>query len=405
MSQVTEQQGGPLLLKPITIRGTTIRNRVMVSPMCQYRSVEGGPTDWHLVHLGQFAIGGAGLIFGDETAVEARGRKTHECAGLYSAEHVRAYRRITDFLKSLGATPAIQLGHAGRKASCHGAMRNWAPLSDGDAADGRPPWQGIAPSPLPDTPDSHVPAVMSVDDIRAHRELWRVAASRAVEAGYDVCEIHAAHGYLLHQFLSPISNRRTDSYGGDRKGRMRFVLEIAETVRAAWPADKPLFVRVSCVDGRGGLWDMEDTLALCACLRRRGIDVIDCSSGGIRGDTDFPLIPRVPGYHVGYAARVRREIAIATVAVGLITDPHHAEQVLQHGEADVVALARGLMSDPAWAARAAAELGAQPRYAQFPPDYAYRFAGRDRSRHGYPFGMAVDIPHAIGDRRAYRWPI
>ncbi|TDR92934.1 NADH:flavin oxidoreductase/NADH oxidase [Enterovirga rhinocerotis] len=395
---------GPLLFSPLALRGLTIRNRVMVSPMCQYRSVEGGPTDWHIVHLGQFAIGGAGIVFGDETAVEERGRKTHDCAGLYTDRHVAQYLRITTFLKSLGAAPAIQLGHAGRKASCHGAMRNWAPLRDEDAADGRAPWTGTAPSAIPAGPGAHLPRAMSIDDIRTQREIWRVAALRAVDAGFDICEIHAAHGYLLHQFLSPISNRRTDSYGGDRDGRMRFLFEITETVRAAWPADRPLFVRLSCVDGRGGLWDMDDTLALAAGLKERGVDVIDCSSGGIQGDSPFPLIPRVPGYHVGYASRIRSAIGIPTVAVGLITDPHHAEAILREEHADIAALARGLMEDPAWAAKAARILGTAPRYGQSPPDYAYRFNGRDRSTSGYPADCAATVPHAIGDDRPYRWP-
>lgn len=394
----------PLLFTPVTLRGVTARNRVVVSPMCQYRSVDGGPVDWHLVHLGKFAMGGAGIVFGDETAVEPRGRKTHACAGLYTDAHVAGYRRITDFIKAMGAIPAIQLGHSGRKASCHGAMRDWAPLAKADAAAGLPPWTGLAPSPVPLTPASHVPQEMSRSDIAEHLETWRVATGRAVDAGYELCEIHGAHGYLVHQFLSPVTNRRKDSYGGDQEGRMRFAFEVTEAVRAAWPADRPLFFRVSAVDGKGGAWDMADTVALAAGLRDRGVDVIDCSSGGIQGDTAFPLIPRVPGYHVGYASRVRREAGVPTVAVGLITDPHHAEAILQAGDADLVALARGIMADADWTAHAAETLGVPDAYDLFPPDYAYRFRSRDRSSGNYPSGSTPPIPHGIGDERPHAWP-
>ena len=394
----------PLLFQPMALRGLTIRNRVVVSPMCQYRSVDGGPTDWHLVHLGRFAIGGAGVVFGEETAVEARGRKTHACAGLYTDEHVRQYRRITDFVKSLGATPAIQLGHSGRKASTHGATRDWAPLTPADAALGLPPWTGIAPSPLPASPGAHVPREMTLADIAEMHELWRVATCRAVDAGYDICEIHGAHGYLIHQLLSPVSNKRTDAYGGDRAGRMRFALEIAEVVRAAWPKERPLFFRVSVVDGRGGEWVVDDTLALATELKARGVDVIDCSSGGIQGSSAFPLVPRVPGYHVSYASRIRREVGIKTLAVGLITEADHAESILQAGDADLVALARGLMYQSDWPAHAAAQLGLQRHYDLFPPDYAYRFYGREKSRSGYPAGTEVSIPHSLNDVVPYEWP-
>lgn len=395
---------GPLLLRPLTIRGITLRNRVMISPMCQYRSINGGPTDWHLVHLGQFGIGGAGIVFGDETAVEARGRKTHDCAGLYQEAHVAQYRRITDFLKSVGAIAAIQLGHSGRKASSHSAVRHWAPLRDADAAEGKAPWTGVAPSPIPVSADAHIPHQLTIDEIRTMLQTWRIAALRAVDAGFDICEIHGAHGYLIHQFLSPLTNRRTDGYGRDRAGRMRFAFEIAEAVRSAWPVDKPLFFRVSCVDGKSGAWTMDDTIPLAEGLRSRGIDVIDCSSGGIQGDSAFPLIPRVPGYHVGYAARIRRDTGLPTVAVGLITSPLHAEAILENGDADLIALARGAMEDPAWAAHAAAALQAPNRYDFFPPDYAYRLRSRDRSRSAYPPGRLTTIPHAIGDERPYVWP-
>ncbi len=394
----------PLLFTPLKLRGLTVRNRVVVSPMCQYRSVEGGPTDWHLVHLGKFAMGGAGIVFGDETAVEARGRKTHACAGIFLDDHIPQYRRITDFLKSLGAVPAIQLGHAGRKASCHGAMRNWTPLTDEDAAIGLPPWTGIAPSPIPSGPGARTPHELTIPEIRDVLERWSIAARRATDSGFDVCEIHDAHGYLIHQFLSPIANKRTDGYGGDRAGRMRFALEIAEVVRSNWPADRPVFFRMSVVDGRGGEWVVEDSVALSIELKARGIDIVDCSSGGLQGNSTFPLVPRVPGYHVSYASRIRREAGVGTVAVGLITSPHHAESILQAGDADLVALARGIMYESDWPAHAAAALGVPNHYDLFPPDYAYRFNGRDRTRSGYPRGCDVGIPHSPNEEIPYQWP-
>lgn len=394
----------PLLFTPITLRGLTVRNRVVVSPMCQYRSVDGGPTDWHLVHLGKFAMGGAGIVFGDETAVEARGRKTHACAGLYSEHHVREYRRITDFLRSMGATPAIQLGHSGRKASSHGAMRDWEPLTAADTEIGLPPWIGLAPSPLPAAPGAHVPHEMTQADISDLLDTWRVATLRAVDAGYDICEVHGAHGYLIHQFLSPVTNKRTDAYGGDRPGRMRFALETAEVVRAAWPQDKPVFFRVSVVDGHGGEWMVEDTIALATELKVRGIDAIDCSSGGIQGPSGFPLVPRVPGYHVSYASRIRREVDIMTVAVGLITSPDHAESILRARNADLIALARGVMYQCDWPVHAAARLGVANHYDLFPPDYAHRLHGRDQSSSGYPWGAKVSIPHGLNEGVPYEWP-
>lgn len=394
----------PLLFTPLRLRGIELRNRIMVAPMCQYRSVDGGPSDWHLVHLGKFAMGGAAIVFGDETAVEARGRKTHDCAGLYNEGHVKAYRRITDFIRSLGAAPAIQLGHSGRKASVHGAMENWRPLVASDAPEGREPWTGIAPSAIPDQPGAHMPRALDHEEIADVVRTWGEAARRAVDAGYDICEIHGAHGYLIQQFLSPISNRREDGYGGDRAGRMRFALEVAEVVRTAWPADRPVFFRVSAVDGEGGAWDMDDTVALSVELKARGIDAVDCSSGGIRGKSAFPPVPRVPGFQVGYASRVKREAGIRTVAVGLITDPHHAESVLEEGHADIIALARGLMQDSEWPVRAAAALGVDDPYGLFPPDYAYRLRERDRVQALYPPERPVAIPHACGWEVDYSWP-
>jgi 2,4-dienoyl-CoA reductase-like NADH-dependent reductase (Old Yellow Enzyme family) len=392
----------PLLLSRIQLRGLSARNRIVISPMCQYRSVAGGPTDWHLVHLGKFAMAGAGIIFGDETAVEERGRKTHDCAGIYDDRHIAQYRRITDFIRAMGSIPAIQLGHSGRKASSHGAMQNWAPLTPANALPGREPWIGVAPSAIPVSKDAHTPHELTRDDIAKVQLAWSDAAKRALQAGYDICEIHGAHGYLIHQFLSPVTNKRSDAYGGDRQGRMRFAIEVSEAVRAAWPADRPVFFRCSAADGKGGIWDLEDTIELARALKDIGIDAIDCSSGGIQGNSAFPLIPRVPGYHVPYAAHIRREIDIATIAVGLITDPHHAEAILQAGSADLIAIAREAMANPNWPASAADALNVDSR-ALLPPDYAYRLRGRDRTTSDYPHGTAVTIPLTNDRQEAYAW--
>ncbi len=250
------------------------------------------------------------------------------------------YRRITDFIREQGAVPAIQLGHAGRKASCHAATRAWEPLADEDAKDGLAPWQGLAPSALDQLLRRYTPREMDRDDIRAVLDAWREAMRRAVDAGYDICEIHGAHGYLIHQFLSPVSNRRNDAYGGDRDGRMRFALEVAEVSRAAWPADKSLFFRVSSVDGEGGIWNLDDTVALAKALKDRDIDLVDCSSGGISGDSDMPMVPRIIRFQAGFAERVRREADIMTIAVGGVTQAHQAEAILQRGQADLVGVAR-----------------------------------------------------------------
>jgi len=246
----------PLLFTPLALRGVTARNRVVVSPMSQYQSVDGAPTDWHLVHLGKFAMGGAGIVFCEETAVEAESRKTYHCPGIYSDAQVRAWRRITDFLKAQGALPAMQLGHGGRKVATKGPRDGFRPLTGDDAANGEPPWRGYSASSVPTKPGAPVPIAMDRDDIarivRAHVD----AARRTLEAGFEICEIHGAHGYLIQQFLSPIVNHRTDRYGGDLAGRMRFGLEVVEAVRKVWPQDRPLFFRVSSVDGVGG--DGED---------------------------------------------------------------------------------------------------------------------------------------------------
>ncbi|HTK00006.1 MAG TPA: NADH:flavin oxidoreductase/NADH oxidase [Bordetella sp.] len=367
----------PLLFTPITFRSVTLRNRIVASPMCQYHSVDGGPGAWQEINFGKFAVGGAALVFGEETAIEPHGRKTYTCAGLWNDSHVAAYRRINEFILEQGAVPAVQLGHSGGKGSCHGALQDWAPLTHESAAAGMPHWTCLVPSPR--QPPAPWPQTREMDasDIRQHMQRWKEAAVRAADAGFQILEIHGAHGYLIHQFLSPVTNRRQDGYGGSRENRMRFALEVAETVRAAWPRELPLFFRVSAVDGRGGLWDLDDTVALAAALKDRGVDLIDCSSGGISGTSSMPVVRRVPGYQVPFAETVRRETGCPTMAVGLITEAEQAEAILQAGQADLVALARELIWNPNWPVHAAVRMMGQDAYRLLPPEQSVRLIRRE----------------------------
>jgi len=375
----TASLSDPLLFQPLSMRGLTARNRIVASPMCQYHSVDGGPTDWQMVHIGRMAVGGAGIVFGEETAVEDIGRKTYTCAGIWDDRHIAQYRRLTDFVREQDAIPAVQIGHSGHKASCHTAVHDWAPLTDDDAT-GLAPWQGMSPSGLNLENRFFDPKEMDRGDIRRVLDAFREAAKRSIDAGYEICEVHGAHGYLLHAFLSPVSNRRKDAYGGDLEGRMRFPLEVAEVVREAWPADRPVFYRISCVDGQGGEWGLEHSISMAKALKVRDIDYVDCSSGGIGGPSDMPLVPRVPGYQVGFAERIRREADIPTIAVGLITDAHQAEKILQNGQADLIALARELLWHADWPAHAAEELGIDDPQGLMPHEYAYRLRQRERAK-------------------------
>lgn len=366
----------PLLFTPMKLREVTSRNRIVASPMCQYRSDDGAPNDWQLVHLGRLAIGGCGIVFGEETGVEARGRKTYSCAGIYDDKHIESYRRINDFVRANGAVPAIQLGHAGRKASCHDAIKGWAPLAPEDAADGLEPWQAIGPSALPQTSAHPVPRAMSETDIADVVQAFADAAIRADNAGYDILEIHGAHGYLIHQFLSPLTNKRNDGYGGSRENRMRFALEVTRAVRAVWPVQKPLFYRLSAVDGQGGMWGIEDSVALSRALKECDVDIVDVSSGGIVGSASMSTVPRLPGFQVPFAERIKKEADIPTMAVGLITDGAQAERILQEGRADLIAIARELMWYADWPAHMAARLGLDD-HGLMPEGYAHRLRLRD----------------------------
>jgi 2,4-dienoyl-CoA reductase-like NADH-dependent reductase (Old Yellow Enzyme family) len=402
---ISEHPGGlrtpvdqrPMLFRPITLRGVTARNRVMVAPMSQYLSIDGTVGDWQLVHLGQFAIGGAGIVCAEETAVEARGRRTHHCAGLYKNEHVRAYRRVTDFLRELGAVPAVQLGHGGRRSGVRSPWEGRRPLDERDAAEGLPPWTPVSSSAVAHGPGRMVPIALDQAGIKEVVQAYHDATRRAVDAGFDLVELHWAHGYLVNQFLSPLANQRNDAYGGDLQGRMRFALEIAEAVRAALPADKPLFVRPSVVDGKGGHWDVDDTVALVKELQARGVDGIDGSSGGLTGDSRMPAMPRhVPEYHVVYSEHIRRETGIATVAAGLITEPAQAEAVLQQGKADIIGMARELMCNPYWPVHAAKSLGLPDWLDVLPQNYAFRLYSWEKDRPAPHGGVPFEFPFRRG---------
>ncbi len=374
----------PLLFAPYPLRSVTTRNRVVIPPMCTYAAEEGIPGDWHLVHLGNYAVGGAGIIFVEATAVEARGRITHGCLGLWTEAQADAFARIPAFLRAHGAVPGIQLAHAGRKAC---VQRPWrgdgplglAPLDGDDAARGDGVWEIIGPTDEPAVAGWLTPRAMDRSDIDDVIAAFAGAARRALRAGFDVAEIHGAHGYLIHSFLSPLSNTRRDAYGDGLHGRMRLAIEITDAVRAVWPADKPLFFRISAVDGLDGGWRIEDSVELARTLADHGVDVIDCSSGGLHGSAVSALVPRALGFQVPYAARVRREAGVPTQAVGLIVDGPQAEAILQAGDADLIAVGREALFDPYWPHHAARALGADPQFQGWPQPHGWYLARRART--------------------------
>jgi len=340
----------PHLFAPLTIKSITLRNRIGVSPMCQYSSEDGAATDWHLVHLGSRAVGGAGLVIAEATAVAPEGRITPGDAGIWSDQHLEPIARINRFLKQHGAVPGIQIAHAGRKAS---AARPW----DGGAhlADHAGGWPLIAPSALPFGGDlPKVPRAMTAGDISLVQSQFVAAARRALAADCQWLEIHAAHGYLIHEFLSPISNQRADQYGGTFENRIRLLLETTDAVRAVWPDRFPLAVRLSCTDWVPGGWDIQQSIELAKLLKTKGVDLVDCSSGGNVPDAKIPV---GAGYQVTLCERIRREANILTAAVGCITEPTHADEIIRNGRADLVLLAREFLREPYWPRLAARALG------------------------------------------------
>jgi 2,4-dienoyl-CoA reductase-like NADH-dependent reductase (Old Yellow Enzyme family) len=348
------------LFLPLTLRKTEFKNRIAVSPMCQYSAVEGHPNTWHLVHLGSRAVGGAALVMAEASGVSAIGRISPGDTGLYLDSHVDAWRPIVQFLKEQGAVTGIQLAHAGRKASTDVPWRGGKPLSASQGA-----WSTVSASPLPFDTGHSVPKELTVAEIDQIVREFEAAARRALAAGFQVAEIHSAHGYLLHQFLSPLSNQRTDSYGGGFENRTRFLLRVVKSVRAIWPESQPLFVRISATDWVEGGWDIAQSVELSRGLKSLGVDLIDVSSGGGVASAKIPL---GPGYQVEFAEAIRKHAAIPTGAVGMITDPAQADTIIRSGQADIVLLAREFLRDPYWPSHAAkalrADLSAPPQYAR-----------------------------------------
>lgn len=367
------------LFTPLQIGAVTIPNRIVVSPMSQYIARDGYANDWHFAHLSRFALGGAGLVFTEATAVEARGRRTHGDLGLWEDAQIDALARIAAFLHSEGTVPGIQLAHAGRKASERRPWHGETPVDDVDVGErGEAPWCAIAPSAIPYGESWPVPDAMSLADIEQVIAAFASAAARAREAGFRVIDIYAGHGFLLHQFCSPLSNQRTDAYGGSRENRIRLALEVVTAIRREWPRDLPLMYRASATDWIDGGWTVEDTVALSRALKACGVDVMDCTTGGIGGDQKPQRMPLGQGFQVPFAEQVRRDAAIATMAVGFVWDPAFANEVVTQGRADLVALAREMLDDPNWPLHAARELGLDPEFDRWRPQFGWWLKRRER---------------------------
>jgi 2,4-dienoyl-CoA reductase-like NADH-dependent reductase (Old Yellow Enzyme family) len=347
----------PHLFEPLKLRGLRLANRILVSPMCQYSSVDGFANDWHFVHLGSRAVGGAALVFTEASAVTAEGRISVDDLGIWADAQVDGLRRVVQFVRGQGAAAGIQLAHSGRKGS---TKRPWAGQGALDPTDG---WQPVGPTAEPFADDYPVPRALDAASIRGIVDAFRQAARRALDAGFDLVEVHAAHGYLIHEFLSPLTNHRADQYGGSFDNRVRLSLEVVEAVREVWPDSRPVFVRISASDWVEGGWDIDQSVELSRRLLARGVDLIDCSSGGIVPGARIPI---APGYQVPFAERIRREAGVATGAVGMITTSAQADAIIRDGRADCVLLARELLRDPYWPLRAARELN---HPVAWPPQY------------------------------------
>ena len=339
------------LFTPLRLRGIELKNRIIVSPMCEYSAKEGHPTNWHLVHLGSRAVGGAAIVFTEATGVSAIGRISPEDTGIYLDSHVEAWRPIVEFLREQGAVAGIQLAHAGRKASTAAPWLGGGPIAIKDGG-----WTPVGPSPIPFKSSHPTPKELSRSEIEHVVEDFAAGARRALRAGFQVVEIHAAHGYLLHEFLSPLCNQRTDEFGGSFENRIHLLVRVTKTVRGTWPENQPLFVRLSATDWAENGWDLTQSVQLSSRLKEIGVDVVDVSSGGAVPGAHIPF---GPGYQVGYAATIRRETGVVTGAVGMISEPAQADTIISTGQADVVLLAREMLRDPYWPRRAAQALGAK----------------------------------------------
>lgn len=369
----------PLLFTPRQLRGVTLRNRIVVPPMHQYSALKGHPTDWHNVNVGRFAAGGAGLVFVESTKVERRGAGTIGDLGMWSDSQIADHRRLADSIRRSGSTPGLQLGHTGRKARRSRPWEGGGPLAREDAeiegVDDWEEWEIVAPSPLKSSGRSPQPRELTTAEVQDVVQRWADAARRADQAGYDVLEIHGAHGYLIHQFLCPWSNERTDQYGGSPLNRMRFAVEVVEAIREVWPAQKSLFLRLSVEDDAG--WGPDESVSLANLVGPKGVDVIDCSSGGMKGAPVTGHGRIGYGYQVPYAERIQRESGVKTMAVGIIVHADQAEQILQDGKSDLIAVGRESMYNPNWALDAALKLGIDDAFAStVPASQSYWLAKR-----------------------------
>ena len=358
------------LLEPFTLGSVTLPNRMVVSPMQQYMALDNGmPRDWHFVHLSKLAVGGFGLIFTEALAVEPEGRLTHCDLGVWDDSFVTPLARLAEGMAANGAVPGAQLNHAGRKGSVAPPFHGFLPLTERDAEErGEAPWQTVSASAIEANPGWHKPDAIDRDGMKRVLDSFAAGARRCREAGFEVLDVHGAHGYLIHSFLSPLANFREDDYGGSLENRMRFALEVADAVRSEWPSDKPLFYRLSCEDDVDGGWTLDDSVVLARALAEHAVDVIDCSSGGLGRRTTPAIIPRAQGYQVPYAERIRAESDVSTMAVGLIVDPHHANEIVASGQADLVAIGREGLNNPNWALHAAVALVGDDAYEERWPD-------------------------------------
>lgn len=366
----------PLLFQPLRLRELTLKNRVVISPMCQHAARAGHATAWHMVHLGKFALGGAGLILTESTAVDARGRIGTADLGLWKDSQVEPLKAVVDFVHANHGAIGVQLAHAGRKAGSQPLWEGGAALSDVQMQSDAEPWQRLGASALAAGPGWSTPRAMDAQEIEQAIQRFVDATVRAERAGFDVVELHFGHGYLVASFLSPNSNHRDDEWGGSLQGRMKLALEVARRVRAAWPAGKPLFARLSAVDGSVDGWSLDDSVVLARELAALGVDVIDCSSGGLTEETRALPVPRGLGFQVPFSERIRQGAGVKTQAVGMIVDAVQAEAVLQEGKADLIALGREALFDPYWAHHAALALGADPRYERWPERHGVWLAKR-----------------------------
>ena len=381
----------PLLFQPMTIRGVTFKNRICLAPMVHYRAREGMCGPFHTVHLGKFALGGFGIVMTEAAAVEPRGMITDMDLAIFNEAQAQAFKPLIELIKEEGATPAIQLAHGGRKAGMQSAMEGNGPLSETDARRGRKRWQPVGPTTTPINSEWPTPHQLATSEIGDIVGAFAGAAKRAIRVGFEVIKIHGAHGYLLASFLSPVSNTRNDGYGGDNKGRMRFALEVAEAVRAAIPDKTPLFFRVSSVDGTAEGWNMDDTVVLARELKARGVDVLDCSSGGLMASATAAPVTRTPGFQVPFAAKAKAESDILTMAVGLILEAAQAEAILEAGQADLIAVGRQAQFNPNIAHHWAHDLGLNRHFEEWGQEYGWWLDKRTRSMQGFatPTGRLI----------------